>query len=80
MAKSTKQAKGKTKKSSSIKAGGGLGGIASAAISTAASAFGGKSKGTGKRRGRKGPNYWANKVLVEKLKKRYYRLKFGGLR
>lgn len=35
---------------------------------------------TGRRRGRRGPNYWANKVLVEKLKRRYNRLKYGGVR
>lgn len=42
-----------------------------------ASVFGGKSK-SGKRRRSRGPNYWANKVLVEKLKRRYYKLKFSG--
>jgi len=36
-----------------------------------------KSKGVSRRR-HKGATYWANKVLVEKLKKRYNRLKFGG--
>lgn len=39
------------------------------------SLFGGKKGG---RRRSKGPTYWANKVLVEKLKKKYNRLKFGG--
>lgn len=41
------------------------------------SVFGGKSK-SGKRRRSRGPNYWANKVLVEKLKRRYYKLKYSG--
>lgn len=39
----------------------------------------GGSKGTGRRSSRrKSPEYWAKKVLVEKLKKRYFKLKFGG--
>lgn len=33
-----------------------------------------------KKRRNKGPAFWANKVLVEKLKKRYNRLKYGGAR
>jgi len=41
-------------------------------------ALGMGGKGGGKRR--RGPSYWANKVLVEKLKKRYNRLKYGGMR
>jgi len=53
--------------------------IGSKVVSAAVSAFGGKKGGGGKRRS-KGPTYWANKVLVEKLKKRYHRLKFGGAR
>jgi hypothetical protein len=35
------------------------------------------SKGGGKRRSH-GPTYWANKVLVMKLKKKYFKLKYGG--
>lgn len=36
-------------------------------------------KGGGvRRRSRKGPTYWANKVLVEKLKKKFHKLKYGG--
>jgi hypothetical protein len=47
----------------------------------AVSAFsGGSKKGGGGRRRNRGPAYWANKVLVEKLKKRYNRLKYGGAR
>jgi len=38
----------------------------------------GKTEGKGRRR--RGPAYWANKVLVEKLKRRYNKLKFGGVR
>jgi len=33
------------------------------------------SKGKGRK---KGPAYWQNKVLVEKLKKKFNRLKYGG--
>jgi len=40
----------------------------------------GKSSGGGGGRRKRGPTYWANKVLVEKLKKRYNRLKYGGMR
>ena len=29
---------------------------------------------------RKSPTYWANKVLTEKLKKKYQKLKYGGMR
>lgn len=49
------------------------------AVKAVKSALGMKSKGGGGRRHR-GPSYWANKVLVEKLKKRYNRLKYGGMR
>jgi len=49
------------------------------AVKAAKSALGLGSKGGGGRRHR-GPSYWANKVLVEKLKKRYNRLKYGGMR
>jgi len=41
---------------------------------------GSSSKGGGGKRRGHGPTYWANKVLVEKLKKRYNRLKYGGMR
>lgn len=40
--------------------------------------IGGKSK-SGTRR-KHGATYWANKVLVEKLKRRYNKLKYGGVR
>lgn len=37
------------------------------------------SRGGGGRRNRgKGPQYWANKVLVAKLKKKLYKIKYGG--
>lgn len=35
--------------------------------------------GGGGRRRRRGPEYWAKKVLVEKLKKKYFRAKYGGM-
>lgn len=43
---------------------------------------GGAKRGGGFRRGgrRKSPEYWAKKVLVEKLKKRYFKIKYGGVR
>lgn len=55
--------------------GGTLGRVAT----KAAQVLTGKGSKGGKRRNR-GPTYWANKVLVEKLKKRYHRLKYGGAR
>jgi hypothetical protein len=55
------------------------GGIGSSIAKTAVSAVLGGGKGGGGRR-RRGPAYWANKVLVEKLKKKYNRLKYGGAR
>lgn len=53
-------------------------------ISQAAGALGklgggSKSRGGGSRR-KHGPNYWANKVLVEKLKRKYYKLHYSGMR
>lgn len=68
--------KGKAKKKPKA-AGGGLKGVAKAAGS--ALLGGGKSGGGGSRRSR-GPNYWANKVIVEKLKQKYRRLKYGSVR
>ncbi len=56
--------------------------LGSRVASVAVSAFtgGGKKGGGGGRKRNRGPTYWANKVLVEKLKKRYNRLKYGGAR
>lgn len=66
----------KTKRSpSSPKAGGKLKSLAK----TAKGVMGGKSGSSGNRR-RHGVNYWANKVLVERLKKKYHRIKFGSVR
>ena len=53
-------------------------GVAKKVAGKVKGALGIKSKG---RKGRRhGASYWANKVLVEKLKKRYNRLKYGGMR
>ena len=35
-------------------------------------------RSSGGRRRRHGPTFWANKVLTEKLKKRYWRIKYGS--
>jgi len=68
--------KGKKSRSASGKvAGGGLGG----AVKKGAKALMGGGGGGGKRRSR-GPSYWANKVIVEKLKKKYKALKYGSIR
>lgn len=48
-------------------------------VKAAKNLFSGGGAGGGSRR-RKGPTYWANKVLVEKLKKKFMRLKYGGMR
>ena len=40
---------------------------------------GGAKKGSVRRGSRrKSPEYWAKKVLVEKLKKKYFKIKYGG--
>lgn len=71
------KAKAKPKKTT-IKAGGGL--AARVAKSISGGLTGGSGKGSGKKRRSKSPSYWANKVLVEKLKRKYFKLKYGGLR
>jgi len=67
--------KGKTKKTRG-KAGGGL---KEKIKSGASSLLNGKSGSTGKRRNR-GPAYWANKVIVARLKAKYFKLKYSGMR
>lgn len=66
--------KTKTTKKKTSKTSGALGKIKSA--------LGGKLKGAkssgGRKRRSRGPTYWANKVLVEKLKKKYWKIKYGG--
>lgn len=57
------------------RAGGALAGV----VSKASGALRGGSKGGGSRRG-KGPVYWANRVLVAKLQKRYRNIKYGSVR
>ncbi len=67
----------KTKKTKKSRGGG----MVSSAVSLASKAFGGgKSGGKSGGRRKRGPQYWANKVLVEKLKRRYNKLKYGGVR
>lgn len=65
----------KTSKAGKNVAGGSLGG----AVKKGVKALTGGSGGGGKRRSR-GPAYWANKVIVEKLKKKYKTLKYGSMR
>lgn len=65
----------KSKSRSSRGGGSSLGSV----ISGASSLLSGKRGGGGGRRNRgKGPQYWANKVLVAKLKKKLYKIKYGG--
>jgi len=61
----------KAKKSSKAKKG-----VVGKAVSAISSLAGKSGSGGGRRR--HGPTYWQNKVLVEKLKKKYARLKYGG--
>lgn len=65
--------KSKSKKSSKGSLAKKVGGAALSAVLGS----GKKSGGGGKRRGR-GPQYWANKVIVAKLKKKYRRITYGG--
>lgn len=51
------------------------GGLAKLTGGTAAAAA---RSARGKRRG-KGPAYWANKVLVAKLKRKYNRMRYAGV-
>lgn len=63
----------------SSKSSGALGKTVSAGAKIIGALGGGKSGG-GHGRRRHGANYWANKVLVAKLKKKYNRIQYGGAR
>lgn len=76
MARKSKKSSPKASKSK-VSAGGGLKSVASAGISALT---GGSSKSTSGRRRRHGVSYWANKVMVAKLKKKYFRIQYGGMR
>jgi hypothetical protein len=64
----------KGKKTSSKKSS-----LGSRVRSTASSLLGSKSKG-GKRSHKHGPTWYANKILVEKMKKKLNKIKYGGMR
>lgn len=66
-----------TKKQTPTNIGGGIKTLAKSAVSKVFGG-GGKTAGTRRRRG-KGPAYWANKVLVMKLKRKYNKLRFSGV-
>lgn len=72
---------GKLKKPKKAKAsrlsGGGVARVASSLGSVISGATA-KRGGGGRRRRTKSPTYWANKVLVAKLKKKYYKIQYGG--
>lgn len=68
------RAKAKKKSSGKTVAGGGLGG----AVKGAKKLFG--KDGEEKKRRSRGPAWWSNRVLVEKLKKKYRALKYGSIR
>jgi hypothetical protein len=54
------------------------GGLLKTVKQKAKEALTGKKEGKGKGR-KRGPQYWANKVLVAKLKKKYYKIKYAGV-
>lgn len=60
-------------KSKAVKKTSAKGGI----VSKATALLSGKKSGGGGRRHR-GPTYYANKLLVERLKKKLYKVKYGG--
>jgi len=64
----------KAKKTKKVTAGGG---IVSSGLSAGKKIFGGSGGGGGRRN--RGPAYWANKVLVAKLKAKYNKIKYAGL-
>ena len=67
------------KKTSVSKKSTSKGGLASKVAGAAKGLLGKKGGGGGKKRNR-GPAYWANKVIVEKLKKKYRSLRYGSVR
>jgi len=79
-----KKVKKAVKKPSKKVAGPKAGGLVKKAASVGMSLVGGASpaparaRGGGGGRRRRGPEYWAKKVLVERLKKKYWRAKYGG--
>ncbi len=70
---------GKKSRSRSV---GGVKAKAGKAIGAAKGFFGGKTKSQAERMHRRkhGVTWWANRVLVEKLKKKYNRIKYGSMR
>lgn len=64
------------KKATSSSKAGAIGRVAAGALGLVKG--GSQSKTGGSRKRSRGPTYWANKVLVQKLKSKYYRLKFAG--
>lgn len=58
-----------------VSAGGGLGSI----VKTGKKVLG-MGGGSGRTTRRKGVEYWAKKVLVERLKKKYFKTKYGSIK
>jgi len=69
----------KVKKAKSTKSKPKAGGALSSVVKGASSLLGGKKGGGGGGRRRKGPAYWQNRALAEKYKRKYLKLKFGGV-
>jgi len=71
--KASKKSKGK------VVAGAGTG-MVQGAIAAGRGLLGGKAATRGTTKGRsKSVSYWANKVLKAKLKKKFYRITYGGI-
>lgn len=69
----------KVKKAKSTKSKPKAGGALSTVAKGVSGVLGGGKKGGGGSRRRKGPAYWQNRALAEKYKRKYLRLKFGGV-
>lgn len=65
-------------KAAASKKSGGKSSLKDKATSAAKSLFKGKGKGKGKGRS-KSVAYWANRVIKEKLKKKFFKIKYGGI-
>jgi len=68
----------KIKVGKTTKKAGGLIKAAKTTLGGVVSAISGKRAGGGRRRGKMTPERLARKILVERLKKKLYKLKYGG--
>ena len=81
MASKAKKVKTAVKKPAGKKVAGPKSSLGSKIVSAGMSLVGGGGGAAPRRSGgrrRRGPEYWAKKVLVERLKKKFWRIKYGG--